>query len=302
MTESMNRDFKGIWIPREMWLDNRLSYFEKLLFAEIDSLDCGDEHCFASNAYFAKFFVCTERTVVSAITKLKNLGMVEVYSFDGRTRRLLSNLKSCYIKSEPKSKHSPRKSKNNILQVCPAVEKLDLKKISGLPREKFQVAPIGDFIERDNKDYNKDKKDHPSYLPSKRPPKPKEDPPKTKSGWLVGFLKLGYSEEEFEYAWNEYLGTKKGQVKHLEEWLLKVIERIRTEQAARSERSIEAEIHAKDAKELERKYPKKYGASPDHLYIYNTNNFNETVKVAYDVSEKEWERNLRMYGALDELP
>ena len=35
----MNRDFKGVWIPKEVWLDDKLSWMEKLFLVEIDSLD-----------------------------------------------------------------------------------------------------------------------------------------------------------------------------------------------------------------------------------------------------------------------
>ena len=49
------RDFKGIWIPREIWLSSELSLMEKVLFVEIHSLD-NERGCFASNACFAEFF------------------------------------------------------------------------------------------------------------------------------------------------------------------------------------------------------------------------------------------------------
>lgn len=49
------RDFKGVWIPKEIWLNKKLSIMEKLFLVEIDSLD-NENHCFASNLYFSKFF------------------------------------------------------------------------------------------------------------------------------------------------------------------------------------------------------------------------------------------------------
>jgi hypothetical protein len=44
----MNRDFKGVWIPKDVWLDHNLTWMEKLLLVEIDSLDA-EKGCFASN-------------------------------------------------------------------------------------------------------------------------------------------------------------------------------------------------------------------------------------------------------------
>ena len=82
-----NRDFKGVWIPKEIWLNENLTITEKVIFVEIDSLD-NENHCIASNEYFAKFCDCSESKVTKAISKLQALGMIEVISFDGRHRKI----------------------------------------------------------------------------------------------------------------------------------------------------------------------------------------------------------------------
>lgn len=87
-----DRDFKGIWIPREIWLDNRLSALDKVILAEIDSLDQGDRGCFASNKHIADFCQCSEAKVTKSIAVLKKYGYVKVQSFDGRNRELKSRL------------------------------------------------------------------------------------------------------------------------------------------------------------------------------------------------------------------
>lgn len=87
-----NRDFKGVWIPREIWLDTNLNMIEKGIFTEIDSLDKDEKGCFASNKYFADFCQCSETKVSTAISKLKQLGYVYEKSFDGRQRVLKSRL------------------------------------------------------------------------------------------------------------------------------------------------------------------------------------------------------------------
>lgn len=87
----MERTVKGIWIPIEIWNDDRLSVIEKGILAEIDSLD-GEKHCFASNEHIASFCRCTERTVSSAITHLISLGYLSKVGFDGRNRILKSNI------------------------------------------------------------------------------------------------------------------------------------------------------------------------------------------------------------------
>ena len=52
----INRSFRGVWIPRDIWLNKELSITEKCFLAEIDSLGGSEEGCFASNQYFADFF------------------------------------------------------------------------------------------------------------------------------------------------------------------------------------------------------------------------------------------------------
>lgn len=64
-----NRDFKGIWIPKEVWLSEDLTMQEKLFFVEINSLD-NDRGCFANNEYFANFFWISKTRVSEVINSL----------------------------------------------------------------------------------------------------------------------------------------------------------------------------------------------------------------------------------------
>lgn len=89
------RDFKGIWIPKIIWTDTRLTALDKVILAEIDSLDNGDKGCFASNSYLAEFCQCSETKVSTSISLLINLGYIYVKKFDGRSREL----KSCLTNS-----------------------------------------------------------------------------------------------------------------------------------------------------------------------------------------------------------
>ena len=74
----MNRDFRGIWIPKEIWLSKDLSSNEKILLAEIDSLGGSSDGCFASNQYFAEFFDLSKDRISRLISGLKNKGYVTV--------------------------------------------------------------------------------------------------------------------------------------------------------------------------------------------------------------------------------
>ena len=92
LTMTEERDFKGVWIPREIWLDDRLNALDKVILTEIDSLDSSEKGCWASNKYIAEFCQCSESKVSQTITKLTKLGYLRVVSFDGRQREIKSNI------------------------------------------------------------------------------------------------------------------------------------------------------------------------------------------------------------------
>lgn len=90
MNES--RDFKGVWIPKEVWLDTRLNALDKVILMEIDSLDQGEKGCYASNEHLANFCQCSKTKVSTAISKLIECGYLYIQNFDGRKRELKSRL------------------------------------------------------------------------------------------------------------------------------------------------------------------------------------------------------------------
>lgn len=94
--ETHNRAFKGIWIPAAIWEHPMLSINEKVLWAEIDSLDEKKIHCTASNQYLCKFFGWNERKLQRCLLKLKSLGLITQISNNGRVRAISSNLNNIY--------------------------------------------------------------------------------------------------------------------------------------------------------------------------------------------------------------
>lgn len=90
MNES--RDFKGVWIPKKVWLDTRLNALDKVILMEIDSLDQGEKGCYASNEHLAEFCQCSKTKVSTAISKLIECGYLYMQNFDGRKRELKSRL------------------------------------------------------------------------------------------------------------------------------------------------------------------------------------------------------------------
>jgi hypothetical protein len=74
----MNRDFKGVWIPKEVWMDDKLSWMEKLFLVEVDSLNA-EKGCFASNAYFGEFFQLSNSRVSEIIKSLVSKGYITTF-------------------------------------------------------------------------------------------------------------------------------------------------------------------------------------------------------------------------------
>lgn len=103
-----DREFKGVWIPKEIWLDRSLSALDKMILVEIDSLD-NEDGCYASNQHFAEFCQCSESAVTKSISKLKSKGYIRQESFDGRKRVLRSCFTySCKAEQEDSTEQSSK--------------------------------------------------------------------------------------------------------------------------------------------------------------------------------------------------
>jgi Mn-dependent DtxR family transcriptional regulator len=75
--ENVEREFLGVWIPREIYLHKNLTPTEKLLLAEIKCLSKNGV-CFASNEHFSDFLGISKKHVSKLITKLARMGLVTV--------------------------------------------------------------------------------------------------------------------------------------------------------------------------------------------------------------------------------
>ena len=85
--EQLKRDFKGVWVPKEIWLNRELNVLNKTILIGIYTLS-EDGSCTASNKEIAEFCMCCERSVSSSIARLIKNGFIKKESFDGRTRVL----------------------------------------------------------------------------------------------------------------------------------------------------------------------------------------------------------------------
>ena len=118
----MKREWKGIWIPKEIWLNEDLTLQEKIFLVEIMSLD-GENGCFASNDYFAKFFKISKTRVSLVIKSLIDKKFLSSHiSKDMGNRRVLHSLfKFSYrpsitkVKDPLKQKLKHNNTFNNII-------------------------------------------------------------------------------------------------------------------------------------------------------------------------------------------
>lgn len=81
--------FKGIWIPREIWLHPTLTPLQKCLVAEIFNLSTKGLTCFASDKHFSKIFQVSVGRIKNMLCELRSKGIIESYGFDENGRRLL---------------------------------------------------------------------------------------------------------------------------------------------------------------------------------------------------------------------
>lgn len=109
----MKRDFKGVWIPKEIWLSKELTLQEKVFLAEIDSLD-NENGCYASNNYFAKFFKLSRNRCSEIIKSLEKKGLVliEYIRQDGK-----ANIEKRVIRVVDKPNTPIRESEQPIRKV-----------------------------------------------------------------------------------------------------------------------------------------------------------------------------------------
>jgi hypothetical protein len=248
MSDELPRNFKGIWIPREIWLHKELTCFEKMLWAEIDSLDHPENGCTASNAYLQKFFNINERTLQRGLAKLKNLGFIRYETFDGRLRSIKSFVQTYHDKFD-----------------TPPVTKM---------------SPLGcQNCHPENKEEKKEKSPPPSS--SKREP----SPPLQKDDWKRR-ISSNWTNEEFEHAWG-CLERLKNPTIRIQGYLETCMQEHRNSNGFAKERETRTDSHRLQAKRFDGKKingdlvsAKRDGVEFSCVNFYRS--------IDYDIPDSEW--------------
>lgn len=120
--DDIEREWTGVWIPKEIYLCQDLDEFDIILLTEIHSLSKKKLGCIAGNEHFAEFMrrgrtnspKAMKLMVQRSIAKMKNLGFVEQISFDGRVRKL----RTCLEFNNPITSPAPE-PKSDLIQQKP---------------------------------------------------------------------------------------------------------------------------------------------------------------------------------------
>ena len=109
----MNRDFKGIWIPKAIWMISDLKPTYRVFLAEIDSLDQG-QGCYAELKHFMKMFGLSKSRCSEIITMLEKEGYITIETKNngfGDVKRYLS-VSPQFGKSNTRSENRTHGSEN----------------------------------------------------------------------------------------------------------------------------------------------------------------------------------------------
>ena len=125
-------DFKGVFIPKEIWMDDRLTPTEKILWAEIDSLD-GEEGCYASNTHLMKYCKSTKATLERSLKRLKEFDLIYPDGYRSRCRVWRSSLKMRQVPASERGNIHPQNEapviqESNTTEISqPAKKPVDLR-------------------------------------------------------------------------------------------------------------------------------------------------------------------------------
>lgn len=76
--KEQQRQFRGVWIPKEIWLNKELTQQEKMILIEIDSLEDEEKGCWASNKHFNSMFDISNSRISQIIQSLQNKGYIRI--------------------------------------------------------------------------------------------------------------------------------------------------------------------------------------------------------------------------------
>ena len=100
----------GYWavVPAAVRYDDRIPASSKVLYAELSALAQEDGYCWADNAYFARVFRLTEKSVRQQLHALEDAGYIRIE--EERERHRVLKARRIYVGLNPLLGKSPRES------------------------------------------------------------------------------------------------------------------------------------------------------------------------------------------------
>nr|DAU40925.1 MAG TPA: helix-turn-helix domain protein [Bacteriophage sp.] len=196
MEQQQKRDFKGVWIPKEIWLAGDLTLTEKALWAEIDSLD-GKDGCWATNAYFEQQLGLKKKTVSELINGLVKKGYVKSrikYKDTANNKKVVD--KRILRINEKKSKKGNDRRKKKVAKTPPA------EIGGGIPPESDRVSGL-------NRRYIDNKEDNIEDNISQQAPIPAESVRKEKPKSLWDISREITGNDPFTFPYQPTSGSEK---------------------------------------------------------------------------------------------
>lgn len=93
--EEMNRDFKGVWIPKEVWLDKRLSLIDKYYLSIYNQFNCNEVK---TDEMMRQI---TSRTTICGVkNKLRKLKLIKVITDYEEAKDIVMKMKGLGDKCE----------------------------------------------------------------------------------------------------------------------------------------------------------------------------------------------------------
>ncbi len=186
----MNRAFKGIWIPKEIWLDKELSWIEKFLLVEIESLD-NEQGCWASNDYFASFFGVSKDRISKLISGLNKEG---------------------YITVELIYKKGTKAVEKRVVKIT---DRYRSKQLEGIGENTY--TPIGENAEDNNTSFNNTTNNTKDILPdtSEKTPKRKNKKEKAVKETYGEFENVLLTKEEYQKLLDRFPSDLKPRIEKL---------------------------------------------------------------------------------------
>lgn len=122
-----SRNFKGVWIPKGLYLADGLTWTQKLILLEVDSFSANDLPCFVSNDHLSTFTKASVSSIEKSISKLVQYGYLERTRerVNGKSTRFLrvNRSKFCDWETVKEAESNPQNLRTTYTNIPKPVKK-----------------------------------------------------------------------------------------------------------------------------------------------------------------------------------